>query len=346
MSDILVTTEGTLGHIQLNRPKALNALSLAMVETIATALTRFANDPAIAAVLISGAGERGLCAGGDIRVLYDHKGDDAVFGMGYFQAEYRMNEQIAAFSKPYIAFMDGITMGGGVGVSAHGRVRLVTERTRLAMPETGIGFFPDIGASWLLSRAPGELGTYMALCGQTITGADAILAKFADHLVASAQLPVLRQKLASLSIHTTLAEINALVNEVALPRTAPLAAHLDEINRCFRFDSVEEILAALADSGSEFAQETASIIQQKSPLSLKVTLRMIRLGRQSESLRTCLQREYAACRHVLKSNDFYEGVRAAVIDKDRDPHWHPKNLADVSDAMVEAYFQPDSPKLF
>lgn len=350
MSDILVSTEGALGHILLNRPKALNALSLEMVETITASLTRFANDPTIAAVLISGVGERGLCAGGDIRALYEHKGDSAVFGMQYFRAEYRMNEQIASFPKPYVAFMDGITMGGGVGISAHGNIRLVTEQTRLAMPETGIGFFPDIGASWLLSRAPGKLGTYIALCGQTISGADAILAKLADYFINSADLPALKEKLISLLAQTTLTDaptkMRALINSITLPCTAPLAEHLDEINRCFCFHTVEEILAALTQSSTEFAQETAYLIQQKSPLSLKVTLRLLQLGHQSDGLRTCLEREYAACRHVLKSEDFYEGIRAAVIDKDRDPHWRIKNLTDVSDALVQAYFQPEASQLF
>lgn len=346
MSEILITTDGALGHIRLNRPKALNALSLDMIQGISTALERFANDPAIAAVLITGEGERGLCAGGDIRTLYDHRSDDPAFGMHYFQHEYRMNYQISVFPKPYIAFMEGITMGGGVGVSAHGNIRVVTEQTRLAMPETGIGFFPDIGASWLLSRAPGELGTYMALSGQIVSGADALLAGLADECVESQSLPLLQKQLAALPPTATRHDLLAVVQSFSSPRIAPLAADIDDINQCFKFDKIEDIIAALEKTNTDFTNETAFILRQRSPTSLKVALRFIRLGRQSHDLKTCLQREYAACQQVLKSHDLYEGIRAAVVDKDRNPHWVPQTLKEVTNDMVDAYFQPVMPPLF
>lgn len=346
MSDIIITTTGALGHIRLNRPKALNALSLEMVDSICAALTQFAHNPAIAAVLITGDGERGLCAGGDIRALYNHRDDDTCFGMHYFQHEYRMNYQVSSFSKPYIAFMDGITMGGGVGVSAHGTVRVVTERTRLAMPETGIGFFPDIGASWLLARAQGRLGTYLALTGQIIGGADAILAGLADYFVEGAMLPDLYEKLAALPENATLDDVKSITSRFSLTKDAPLAAHMSEINHCFQFDTVEDILHELEKSETAFAKETIATLQQKSPTSLKVALRLIRLAEKSETLQICLQREYAACWQVLKSHDLYEGVRAAIIDKDRHPHWNPKTLADVSEEMISAYLQPAPSQLF
>lgn len=346
MPDIIITTVGALGHIRLSRPQALNALSLEMVDSISLALTGFANNPAIAAVLITGDGERGLCAGGDIRALYDHRGDDASFGMRYFQNEYRMNCQVSSFPKPYIAFMDGITMGGGVGVSAHGTVRVVTERTRLAMPETGIGFFPDIGASWLLSRAPGKLGTYLALTGRTIGGADAILAGLADYFIDAEMLSSLSKKFSTLQKNATSEEIKSITSSFSSPQTAPLASHMDEINHHFLFDTVEEIFQKLEKSQTSFAKETFATLKQKSPTSLKVALRLIRLGEKSETLQICLQREYAACQQVLKSHDFYEGVRAAIVDKDRCPQWNPKDLSDVTEEMVSAYLQPAPSKLF
>ena len=339
-----IETKGALGIIRLNRPKAINALTLEMVAGMDAALTRFAADPAIAAVLISGEGERGLCAGGDIRALYDHRAEGTGPGLAFFAAEYRLNAQIAAFPKPYIAFMDGITMGGGVGVSAHGSVRIVTERTRLAMPETGIGFFPDVGASWLLSRAPGELGTYLALTGQIIGGADAILAGLADALVESSALPALRADLEALPASATRADIIAL-----LPREVPeakLATHLDLINRCFAFDDASQIVQALTQEGSAFAQETLAVLAQKSPTGIQVALRLLRAARASADVRECLQREYAACAQVLATGEFYEGVRAAVVDKDRQPKWNPASLAEITPALIEPYFRPARAQLF
>ena len=339
-----IETKGALGIIRLNRPKAINALTLEMVAGMDAALTRFAADPAIAAVLISGEGERGLCAGGDIRALYDHRAEGTGPGLAFFAAEYRLNAQIASFPKPYIAIMDGITMGGGVGISAHGSVRIVTERTRLAMPETGIGFFPDVGASWLLSRAPGELGTYLALTGQIIGGADAILAGLADALVESTSLPALRADLEALPASATRAEIIAL-----LPRAVPeakLAAQLDLINRCFAFDDASQIVQALTREGSAFAQETLDVLAQKSPTGIQVALRLLRAARTSADVRDCLQREYAACAQVLATGEFYEGVRAAVVDKDRQPKWNPASLAEITPALIEPYFRPARAQLF
>ena len=344
--DILAETAGALGRIRLNRPKAINALTLEMIQQIQAALDRFEDDPAVAAVLVTGEGERGLCAGGDIRALYDHGRNHTGVGTIFFRTEYRMNAHIAAYRKPYIAIMDGITMGGGVGISAHGSVRIVTERTRMAMPEMGIGFFPDIGASWLLSHAPGEVGTFMGVTGEAVGGADAIHAGFADYFVPSGKLPALAGALAALPVSATLADMRATARGFAQELTPPLAAQRAEIDAAFAHDTVEEIAAALEASGSEFARKTLGVMALKSPTSMKVTLRLLRLARGDKSLRDSLAREFAAAHSVLASDEFYEGVRAAVVDKDRTPKWHPAKLEEVSATTVDAYFRNSPDKLF
>jgi enoyl-CoA hydratase len=346
MPDILVEHQGALGRIKLNRPKAINALTLEMIHDIAAALRQFAAAPEIGTVLISGEGERGLCAGGDIRALYDHGRDGSGFGQTFFRDEYRMNAQIADYPKPYVAIMDGITMGGGVGVSAHGSVRIVTERTRMAMPETGIGFFPDVGGTWLLSRAPGELGTFIGLTGDGVGGADAILAGFADYFVPSEQLAALIEALATLPNAATIQQVQATVRGFAIEAPPPLTAHRAEIDASFGFESLEEIIAALESSGSAFAQKTLGVLKQKSPTSMKVTLRLLREAARSTTLRECLQREFAAAQQVLASDEFYEGVRAAVVDKDRSPKWRPATLAEVTPETLAPYFASAAETIF
>ena len=238
---VLNEREGQLGRIRLNRPKALNSLSLAMIREISAALDRFEADPGVAAVLLTGEGERGLCAGGDIKAAYEHRGD-AEFLETYFREEYRLNYRIARFPKPYVAVMDGITMGGGVGVSAHGSHRVVTERTRLAMPETGIGFFPDIGATWLLARAPGETGTYLGLTGIAIGAADSIEAGLADAFVPSDRLSTL---IASLAASTDAGDVTRRIAARAEPPGPAALADRAGIDAAFAHDSVAAILAAL-----------------------------------------------------------------------------------------------------
>lgn len=336
-ADVLIETSGGVGRIRLNRPKAINALTLAMIQRIDTALAGFEAAPDVGLILITGEGERGLCAGGDIRALYDQGRDGSDFGESFFRDEYRMNAHIARCQKPYVAVMDGITMGGGVGVSAHGAVRIVTERTRMAMPETGIGFFPDVGGTWLLGHGPGEVGTFIGLTGESFGGADAIYAGFADTLVQSAKIPALIEALAALSVPVTLAQVQATVQAFGETVKAPLATHRELIDRCFAFDSVEEILTALAAEEGEFARNTLAILQRKSPTSLKVTLRLLRLARQDQRLEDSLEREFATTHAVLASDDFYEGVRAAVVDKDRNPKWSPATLAEVPATLVAHY---------
>ncbi|WP_077962980.1 enoyl-CoA hydratase/isomerase family protein [Ensifer adhaerens] len=344
--EVIVERQGALGRIRLNRTRALNSLNVPMIRLIAEALTAFENDPAVAAVLVTGEGERGLCAGGDIRMIYESGRERPEEGAQFWREEFVVNSRISSYRKPYVAIMDGIVMGGGVGISAHGSHRLVTERTRLAMPETGIGYFPDVGASWLLPKAPGEFGTYLGLTGRDIVAADAIHARLADSFVASDRLEALTSDLANLPSTAGAADVGAVIAKFSsnAPIT-PLHGHLGLIERCFAFDTVEEILSALTADGSDFAKETLALLNSRSALSMKLTLDLLRAGRQSASLNECLEREYSATLGMLGNPDFYEGVRAAVIDKDRNPKWS-VGLADVTPGMLARFANKDHPPLF
>jgi enoyl-CoA hydratase len=335
---VLIGRIGSLGHLRLNRPKALNSLTLDMIRQISEALDRFEEDPDVTAVLMTGIGERAFCAGGDIRALYEAGRAGDPFPERFWREEYLLNARIDAFPKPYIAFMDGITMGGGVGLSSHGSHRIVTERTRLAMPETGIGFFPDVGGTWLLARSPGEIGTYLGLTGDSIEAADAINAGFADAVISSQDLGSLTEALAALPAGTGDGKVSSLIARFTRPvEAAPLQTHRVEIDRAFCHHRVEEIVTALAQSASEFAAKTLKTLLSKSPTSLKLTLRLLRLARASAGLEECLEREFAAGRRVVVGHDFYEGVRAAVIDKDRNPRWSPDRLEHIGDQDIDAY---------
>jgi enoyl-CoA hydratase len=337
--DLIVRREGAAGVIRLNRPKTINAVTLEMFRGVDRALDRFETDPAVVLILLEGAGDRGLCAGGDIRALYDSSRENGDLGKILWREEYILNARIAKFPKPYVAFMDGIVMGGGVGLSAHGAHRVVTERTRLAMPEVGLGFFPDVGGTWLLSRAPGEIGTYFGLTGQTMNGPDAIYARFADAVVPSNQLPVLRKVLTEVRPGTASTEVRALIDDFATGETAgPVAARQAEIDRWFSYDRMEDIFGALQRDGSAAALSALETLHEKSPRGMVVTLKLLRLARSSWSLEQCLAREYRAALEVFRSDDFREGVRAAVIDKDRRPKWSPPRVEDVTPAMLAPYF--------
>jgi len=337
--DLIARREGSAGIIRLNRPKAINAVTLEMFREVDKALNQFEADPAVAVIVLEGAGERGLCAGGDIRALYESSKVRGDLGKVLWREEYILNARIAKFAKPYVAFMDGIVMGGGVGLSAHSRHRIVTERTKLAMPEVGLGFFPDVGGTWLLSRAPGEIGSYFGLTGQTMNGADAIYARFADAVVPSAKLPALREVLTRIRPGTQSSEVKALIDGFATGETAgPVAAMQPKIDAWFAHDRMEEIVASLKRDGSELAQATLKTLFEKSPRGMVVTLKLLRLARQASSLEECLVREYRAALEVFRSDDFREGVRAAVIDKDRNPKWSPGRIEDVTPAMIAPYF--------
>ena len=345
--EVLTGRTGALGLIALNRPRVINSLSREMIRQIETALDTFETDASIAAVLVTGEGERGFCAGGDIRMLYESGRTGSPDAQEFLREEYRLNGRIGRYPKPYVVIMDGITMGGGVGLSGHASHRIATDTTKLAMPETGIGFFPDVGATWLLSHAPGELGTYMGLTGEPIGPADAIAAGFADVFVPSADLVSLAERLTAMPAG---ADAQAVTNLIAnLAAEAPegqFAANRALIDRCFAFDTVEQILAALDAEESDFAAKAKATMLTKSPTSLKVTLALLRAGRTSPDLETCLAREFSATAQTLKTPDFYEGIRAAIIDKDRNPQWSPATLDAVGTDIVEAFFAPHPQPLF
>jgi enoyl-CoA hydratase len=337
--DLIARREGAAGVIRLNRPKAINAVTLEMFRDVDKALDAFGADPAVAVILLEGAGERGLCAGGDIRALYESSRVKGDLGKILWREEYILNARIARFPKPYVAFMDGIVMGGGVGLSAHSRHRIVTEKTRLAMPEVGLGFFPDVGGTFLLSRSPGEIGTYFGLTGQTMNGPDAIHARFADAVVPSGKLAALRERLVGLPAAAGSAEVASIINGFATGEiTGPVAVNQPRIDGWFNHDRMEDIVAALQRDGSDLAASTLRTLNEKSPRGMVVTLKLLRLARASSSLEQCLVREYRAALQVFASDDFREGVRAAVIDKDRRPRWSPPRIADVTAEMVAPYF--------
>jgi enoyl-CoA hydratase len=337
--DLIARREGAVGVIRLNRPKAINAVTLEMFRDIDRALDAFAADPAVAVILLEGAGERGLCAGGDIRALYESSKVKGDLGKILWREEYILNARIAKFVKPYVSLMDGIVMGGGVGLSAHSSHRVVTERTKLAMPEVGLGFFPDVGGTWLLSRAPGEIGAYFGLTGQTMNGPDAVYAGFADAVVPSGKVAALRETLVNLGPKAGAADVKAAIDRFATGETAgPVAALQPQIDAWFAHDRMQDIVSVLQRDGSELAQSTLKVLNEKSPRGMVVTLKLLRLARASTSLEQCLVREYRAALQVFASDDFREGVRAAVIDKDRRPRWLPPRIEEVTPEMVAAYF--------
>lgn len=345
--EIILDRIGSAAVIRLNRPKALNSLNLAMVRAMKAAMVRFAEDPDVSCVILTGEGERGLCAGGDIRVIHEagRAGDPEV--TRFWREEFPLNYMISHYEKPYVALMDGIVMGGGVGISSHGKHRIVTERTRLAMPETGIGYVPDVGATWLLPRAPGEAGTWMALTGEAIGAADAIYANLADTHVPSERLGSLVEALGELKGGASDEQVRAVIDRFAVvPGDSELEMHRDVIDRAFGYDTVERIVEALDKEEDAFAAKTREIISKRSPTSLKLALRLLRLGRQSSSLVECLEREFTAGTEILRNHDFYEGVRAAIIDKDRNPKWRPATLGEVKEVDLDRYFDARHPVLF
>jgi len=346
-AEVLFSRRGSAAVISLNRPRALNSLNLPMVRTLNDILDRCAVDPDISCVVLKGEGERGLCAGGDIRAIHQAGSASDPEVTRFWREEMPFNYRISRYEKPYVALMDGIVMGGGVGVSAHGSHRIVTERTKLAMPETGIGYVPDVGATWLLPRAPGEAGTWMGLTGDVVDGADAIYAGLADCLVPSERLDDLVAALGQLPSDAAAKAVQGVIDDFAVSAEGGrLAQNRDVIDRVFAYDTVEEILAALSREKGEFAARTLETLSKRSPTSLKLTLKLLRLGRHSSSLVECLEREFTAACELLKHHDFYEGVRAAVIDKDRNPRWQPADLAEVTDADLAPYLVADHPVLF
>ena len=339
--DIHFDRQGALAIVTLDRPQALNALTLEMTATLDERLAAWAGDDTVAAVVIRSAGGRAFCAGGDIRALYDASKRRDPYVRDFYRTEYRLNHRIKSYRKPYIALIDGIVMGGGVGLSVHGSHRVVSERCQFAMPETGIGFFPDVGGSWFLPRCPGQLGTYLGLTGARIAAADALYCGAATHYVSSGDLARVADELARAVGKGDHGDIvNALLDRMAAdPGVAPLAHQRGAIDRCFAGETVEEILLRLAGEKTAWADETIAVLQRKSPTSLKVTLRQLRLGARLSDFAAAMRMEFRMALQMVAAADFYEGVRAAVIDKDQAPRWQPPTLAEVSDAMVGRYFE-------
>jgi enoyl-CoA hydratase/carnithine racemase len=347
--DILCEIRNQIAFITLNRPAALNALSLAMIVQLRAELRRFATDPNVHAVLIKGAGEKAFCAGGDIRALYESYQNSATLHLDFFAAEYPLDYELHYYAKPYVAMIDGIAMGGGMGVAQASRMRIVGDRTRMAMPEVAIGFFPDVGASYFLSRLPGSLGLYLALTGAQIRAADALYVGLADVYLPRLSLERLDAELTALRWSGDRSEewrtdINTTIQRLAHTQVtqAPLAAFRTAIDQHFAAASLPALLTSLErESRPEFlnwARQTLALINARSPTMLAVTLRQLRLGR-SMSFADCLRMEIGMARQCFTQGDFMEGVRAMVIDKDNKPLWRPERIAEVTEASVDAIFE-------
>jgi enoyl-CoA hydratase len=345
-SDILFERRGAAGLITLNRPQALNAVSLAMVRALAKQLAEWEADAAVTRVIVTASGGRAFSAGGDLRALYDlgRAGcyDEA---LTFWREEYALNARIKRYRKPYVALIDGIVMGGGVGVSVHGSHRVAGDRFVFAMPEVGIGFFPDIGGTWFLPRLPGELGAYCALTGERINAADGVAVGIATHRVESGRFPELVEALCGT------AAVDATLGTLARPAgEGPVTAQRGAIDGLFKGGRVEGILAALDQAAAAdgtlaaFAAATAALIRTKSPTSLKIALMQMRRGPELD-FEECMRTEFRIVSRVVRGHDFYEGVRAVIVDKDQAPRWQPPVLAAVGDAEVERHFAPIADEL-
>ncbi|HEX3674186.1 MAG TPA: enoyl-CoA hydratase/isomerase family protein [Rhizomicrobium sp.] len=331
---VLFERRDALGLITLNRPKALNALTHGMALAMQAQLDAWAEDAAVKAVVVRGAGDRAFCAGGDIRALYESGKAGTPYALDFYRDEYVLDATIKHYPKPYIALIHGIVMGGGVGVSVHGSHRIAGETTVFAMPETGIGLFPDVGGSYFLPRCPGEIGMYLALTGARLKTADTLCAGVATHFVPQAKWDALIGRVASGVAPD--AALGDLAEEV--PATF-LAEHRAAIDRVFGLDSVEAVLAALDAEHTDWSRDTARTIRTKSPTSLKVAFRQNREG-EGLDFDDCMRMEYRMVTRIVAGHDFYEGVRATIIEKDGAPKWSPPDLAGVSDADVAKYFVP------
>ncbi|MBD24521.1 MAG: enoyl-CoA hydratase [Candidatus Marinimicrobia bacterium] len=338
MSDIEFKVKGSIGHILLNRPKALNALTLDMCERLFPKLQEWAVDDMINAVIIRGAGKKAFCAGGDVIRLYEDGSKGGAYPRIFYNMEYRCNALIKNFPKPYIALIDGIVMGGGVGVSVHGSYRIVTERTVFAMPETGIGLFPDVGGTWFLPRLRGSTGMYLGLTGRRLKGAECVALGLAEAFVPSNSLDDLEAKLVNES-PAELSQIVSTVKNFAMPEERiAISAERPAIDKHFGLGSVEKIIGSLESDGSEWAKTQVKTLRQKSPLSLKITFRQLCEGAALQ-FEDCMRLEWRLANRFATDFDFYEGVRALLVDKDMNPQWSPATLADVTDTKINTYFE-------
>lgn len=338
--EVLIRREGRAGRITLNRPKALNALTYAMVGQIWDALVVWRDDPTVELVILDGAGDRALCAGGDVRSLYDSRIQGSGLARAFWRDEYQLNALIGRYPKPYVAIQDGIVMGGGIGLSGHAAYRIVTERSRLAMPETGIGLIPDVGGTWLLAHAPGQAGIFLGLTGENMKAADALHARFSDTFMSSAKLSALVAQLCDPKGGDV---DNVIASYAEEAEVSPLASSSASIDMAFAGATIEAILANLAGMPGEWAAKTAATLAQKSPKALKLTLAAIRNAKSLASLDQALIVEYRLTVRLFEDGEFPEGARALIVDKDRKPKWSPPQLDGVTAEMVEGYLAPLSP---
>lgn len=337
MTDELITQiDGGAARLRLNRPKALHALTTAMCEAAIDALLKWREDLSVEAILIDHADGRGFCAGGDIRMLAESGAGDGVSARAFFHTEYRLNHLLFTYAKPTVAFMDGITMGGGVGLSLPCRYRVATEYTRFAMPETGIGLFPDVGGGWYLSRLPGRSGQFLALTGARIDGAECVTLGLATHYLPSESLEAVKAEIAE-----DPRRIEAILEDASIePPEARITANLKRIDRLFASDRYEDILAALEADGSDWARKELETLRTKSPQTCKVSLHLLAQGARQTDFADEMRVEYRVGAHVVQRHDFLEGVRAVIVDKDNDPQWDPAKPEDVSDHLIDQIFAP------
>lgn len=335
-AEVLTRIEGKAGRITLNRPQALHALNTAMCRTMTETLVDWRADPRVEVVLLDHAGERGFCAGGDIRMLAESGAKDGLEAREFFFTEYRLNHLLFEYPKPVVAFMDGITMGGGVGLALPSAVRVATERTTFAMPETGIGLFPDVGGGWHLPRLPGKTGLWLALTGARIKAADCLALGIATHFASSDRLDAL--KAAIVEAPERLEAHMAAASEE--PGPSALAPHRKELDRLFGGESVEAIFAALEADGGAWAKAQLETLRTKSPQTLKVAFRQLQLGARAGDFAENMEMEYRIGARVVTRHDFIEGVRAVIIEKDNAPQWNPPSVNGVSEAMLDEIFAP------
>ena len=334
--DVIIEQQGRGGRMRLNRPKAIHALNLTMCTAMLAALQRWEQDNSVDVILLDHSEGRGFCAGGDIRMLAESGASDGVAARQFFHTEYQLNHKLFIYPKPVIAFMDGITMGGGVGISAPARYRIATENTRLAMPETGIGLFPDGGGGWHLSRLEGRVGVFLALTGARLDGAECKELGLATHYVAADNLEAIKAEIIAEPEWTD--NILAKYNEVA--PEARIVSNIPIINRLFAGGTVEEIMAALEADDSDWAHKELATLRTKSPKSMKVSLRLVEEGASLTDFADEMRKEYAIGGRVVMRHDFIEGVRALIVDKDNAPKWSPSSPQEVSDETIDAIFAP------
>ncbi len=334
--DVLIFVEGEVGRIRLNRPKAIHALNTGMCAAILDALIAWRDDIAVEAVMIDHAEGRGFCAGGDIRMIAESGAGDGSAARDFFRVEYRMNHALFTYAKPVVAFMDGITMGGGVGISQPAKYRVATENTKLAMPETGIGLFPDVGGGWYLSRLAGRTGQYLALTGHRLDGAECLALGLASHYLHSEALEDAKAR-----IIADPQAIDAVLDALSSPAPdARILAHRGAIDRLFASDRLEDVLATLEADGGEWAAQQLATLRTKSPQTMKVSLKLLLDGKAMPTFEDEMRQEFAVGSHVVQRHDFIEGVRAVIIDKDNAPKWNPATAEEVTDHLIDQIFAP------